>query len=183
MVQTEKNVNGLTVEPVMTNTSSNQLAPNVFDTPRTLSPSTSVNGSLNKQTHAKPTFTLNADADLEKGSLTPMDSTRNLALSPLYSPCQDFKVNSQVQECSVWPSKTTLKAKAHNEKCHRRAANCYGLTAVWGNMSKKQRLYAKILLALCLLALVAGLGVGVTRAVGGGVWSSQGSAKTIPKTD
>lgn len=183
MAQSEKNVNGLTVEPVMTNTSSNQLAPNVFDTPRTLSPSTSINGSLNKQAHAKPTLTVNADADLEKGALTPMDSTRNLALSPLYSPCQEYKVSGQVQECSVWPSKTTLKQKAHNEKSGRRAANCYGLTRAWGNMSKKQRTYAKILLALCLLALVAGLGVGITRAVGGGVWSSPNSAKTIPKSD
>jgi len=167
----------------MTDSSSNQLAPNVFDTPKTLSPAPSIDGPLVTQSHGKPNLVVNVDTDLEKGSLSPMSSARHLTPSPLYSPCRDYKVSSQVQECSVWPSKNTLKAKAHNEKSDRRAGNCYGLTRQWGNMSKKQRLWAKILLAFCLLALVAGLGVGITRAVGGGVWSGKSSQKTIPKDD
>lgn len=180
MAQNHTTPAGLTVEPVMTNTS-NQLAPNVFDTPRTLSPAVSIDGPLNAQAHGKPSLVVDVNADLEKGTLSPINSARHVTPSPLYSPCRDFKINSQVQECSIWPSKNTLKAKAQQEKSDRRAGNCYGLSRKWGDMSKKQRLWIKIFLAFCLLALVAGLGVGITRAVGGGVWSGNNKSNTIPK--
>ncbi|KAF2433438.1 hypothetical protein EJ08DRAFT_572647, partial [Tothia fuscella] len=80
---------------------------------------------------------------------------------------------SRTQECTMWPSHTTLKAKALQEKKKKS----------WNpliRLNKRQKLTAQILIALLIIGAAVGIGVGVSRAVGGGVWSSQGQTKQIP---
>jgi hypothetical protein len=48
------------------------------------------------------------------------------------------------------------------------------------NLTTKQRLWVKIIIALILVAAAVGLGVGISRAVGGGVWAGNGQNKEIP---
>jgi hypothetical protein len=79
----------------------------------------------------------------------------------------------QTKDCTMWPSRATLKAKAREEKKARS----------WNPLSrlgKKQKLAAHIVIALIIIGAAVGIGVGVSKAVGGGVWSGQGQSKPIP---
>jgi hypothetical protein len=78
------------------------------------------------------------------------------------------------KDCTMWPSRVTLKAKAKEEKAKRS----------WNpliRLPKRQRLIAQIVIALVIVGAAVGIGVGVSRAVGGGVWSGNGQTKQIPK--
>jgi hypothetical protein len=78
------------------------------------------------------------------------------------------------KDCTMWPSRVTLKAKAKEEKAKRS----------WNpliRLDKRQRLIAQIVIALVIVGAAVGIGVGVSRAVGGGVWSGTGQTKQIPK--
>ncbi|TKA67497.1 hypothetical protein B0A49_08544 [Cryomyces minteri] len=84
-------------------------------------------------------------------------------------------LDGNAKECTMWPSKKTLREKAKlQEKATRRMYN------PMRNLSKKQKLYAKILIALLVVAAAVGIGIGVSRAVGGGVWAGNNTAKKIP---
>jgi len=50
----------------------------------------------------------------------------------------------------------------------------------FSELTKKQKLWVKIFIALFVLAAAVGLGVGISRAVGGGVWAGNGHNKQIP---
>ncbi|KAI4130788.1 MAG: hypothetical protein LQ338_001560 [Usnochroma carphineum] len=46
----------------------------------------------------------------------------------------------------------------------------------WRNMSKKQRVAVQILIALVFMGAVTGLGVGVSKAMGTGIWKGEDGA-------
>ncbi|KAF2156845.1 hypothetical protein K461DRAFT_289218 [Myriangium duriaei CBS 260.36] len=121
----------------------------------------------------------NNNADLEKGLLAPQ-SSRSSAHSPLYEPCRVYSVNTQPQECTMWPSKRTLKTKAKQDKTHRRGSTCFGLSKKWGSLTRKQRLWIRILLVLVVIALGVGVAIGISRAVGGGVYGGKKGTQQIP---
>jgi hypothetical protein len=78
------------------------------------------------------------------------------------------------KDCTMWPSRVALKAKAKEEKAKRS----------WNplvRLNKRQKLLAQIAIALLIVGAAVGIGVGVSRAVGGGVWSGNGQTKQIPK--
>lgn len=62
------------------------------------------------------------------------------------------------------------------QKSYKRSRGCN----LFKNLNSKQRLWAKIVIALLVVAAAVGLGVGISRAVGGGVWAGQGKSKEIP---
>lgn len=102
--------------------------------------------------------------DLESG--VPISATSTVG-APKVS------VDGRVKECTMWPSKQTLMEKA---KARKQERGCNPLRT----LDKKQKLWAKIFIALFIIAAAVGLGVGISRAVGGGVWSGNGSNKKIP---
>ena len=53
----------------------------------------------------------------------------------------------------------------------------------WSRLSKKQRILAHILIALIIVGGAVGIGVGISKAVGGGVWKSINSQSQIGDTD
>ncbi|KAK8255276.1 hypothetical protein HDK77DRAFT_28252 [Phyllosticta capitalensis] len=124
--------------------------------------------------HPESRSHLEVRQDVENGLLIPGGpngaplSTATTASQPKVS------MDGRVKECTVWPSKQTLQEKAKVAKAQR--SSCQW----WGNLSKKHRLWLKILFALTIVALAVGLSVGISRAVGGGVWSSTGQSRTIP---
>ncbi|CAO2648971.1 Nn.00g099200.m01.CDS01 [Neocucurbitaria sp. VM-36] len=82
-------------------------------------------------------------------------------------------VDGRVKECTMWPSRQAVIDK---RKTAQRTRGC----AFFRNMTSKQRLWAKIVIGLLVVAAAVGLGVGISRAVGGGVWAGQGKSKEIP---
>jgi hypothetical protein len=82
-------------------------------------------------------------------------------------------VDGRVKECTMWPSR---QAVMDQRKTYKRARGCN----LFKNLTSKQRLWAKIIIALIVVAAAVGLGVGISRAVGGGVWAGDGKNKEIP---
>lgn len=103
------------------------------------------------------------ERDLEAGVPLSAATTQNPKVS----------VDGRVKECTMWPSRQTITEK---RKMSRRAKGCN----LFRSLNSKQRLWAKIIIALVVVAAAVGLGVGISRAVGGGVWSGQGQSKPIP---
>ncbi|KAL6706880.1 hypothetical protein ACN47E_005023 [Coniothyrium glycines] len=82
-------------------------------------------------------------------------------------------VDGRVKECTMWPSRQAVMDK---RKSYQRKRGC----AFFRSLTIKQRMWAKIIIALLVVAAAVGLGVGISRAVGGGVWAGQGQSKEIP---
>lgn len=103
------------------------------------------------------------ERDLEHGVPLSVASTQQPKVS----------VDGRVKECTMWPSRQAVIDK---RKSYQRKRGC----AFFRNMTNKQRLWAKIAIALLVVAAAVGLGVGISRAVGGGVWAGDGKNKDIP---
>ncbi|KAF2644262.1 hypothetical protein P280DRAFT_228402 [Massarina eburnea CBS 473.64] len=103
--------------------------------------------------------------DLEAGSVP-------LSTATTQTQNQKPSVDGRVKECTMWPSRQTIMEK---KKMSKRAKGCN----LFRNLNSKQRLWAKILIAALVVAAAVGLGVGITRAVGGGVWKSKGQTQGI----
>lgn len=101
--------------------------------------------------------------DLEAGSVP---------LSAATTQNPKVSVDGRVKECTMWPSRQTIM---ENKKMHKRARGCN----LFRSLNSKQRLWAKILIAALVIAAAVGLGVGISRAVGGGVWKSKGHTQEI----
>ncbi|KAI8935756.1 hypothetical protein NX059_007276 [Plenodomus lindquistii] len=84
-----------------------------------------------------------------------------------------LSVDGRVKECTMWPSKQAVMDKRKSYQRKRGAA-------FFRNLTNKQRMWAKIVIALLVIAAAVGLGVGISRAVGGGVWAGNGKSKDIP---
>lgn len=82
-------------------------------------------------------------------------------------------------DTSVWPSRKELEEKAMMVKKEesRKNWNCLG------GLSKKHRIMLRVLIGLLVAAVAVGLGVGISRAVGGGVWKGDGQTTTIPESN
>lgn len=104
-----------------------------------------------------------AERDLEAG----------LPLSAATTQQPKVSVDGRVKECTMWPSRQAVLDK---QKSYKRSRGCN----LFKNLNSKQRLWAKIVIALLVVAAAVGLGVGISRAVGGGVWAGQGKSKEIP---
>lgn len=90
------------------------------------------------------------------------------------------------KECKMWPSRTTLmQSKLADKRRKRDSRRCGAVRGAvqdaWGARSKKQKLSAKIVLAVVVCGIMVAIGVGITNAVHGGVWS--GESRTTPLGD
>jgi hypothetical protein len=101
------------------------------------------------------------------------DVEAGLSLSTATTQNPKNSVDGRVKECTMWPSRQAMMEK---KKLHQRARGCN----LFRGLTDKQRLWAKIAIALFVVAAAVALGVGISRAVGGGVWSADGTSKQIP---
>ncbi len=88
----------------------------------------------------------------------------------------------------MWPSKQTLVESRKAEKKKRRQNQTCGnlvgpVVDRWGRLTKKQRLWVKIALALFVLGVVVAIAVGITVAVNGTVYVNDNRSETIPEPD
>ena len=80
------------------------------------------------------------------------------------------------KECTVWPGKHQLLEKSLAVK---KSKGC----SPFRNLDRKQKLWAKIIIALIIVGAAVGIGVGVSKAVGGGVWKTVNSQGKIGDND
>lgn len=83
---------------------------------------------------------------------------------------------TSTKECTVWPGRNQLK---RNNLLMKKRRGC----SPWRNLSKKQKLWAQIIIAFIIVGAAVGIGVGISKAVGGGVWKSNNSQTTIGDGD
>ena len=151
--------------------------------------------SLQSLQHKKEPTIAVYETDLEAGTrgdryLTPSASHSALDLPPARPVASNattmmsgYKTSfdGRPKDCTVWPTKDTLREKAKAEKTKQQQTKwCGGMKIKWGAMTKKQRLWIRILVFLLIVALAVGLGVGISRAVHGGVYAGKGEQHSIP---
>ncbi|KAJ8109577.1 hypothetical protein OPT61_g7363 [Boeremia exigua] len=107
------------------------------------------------------------ERDLEAGAPLSAATTQQLPKCSV-----DGRVR-EVKECTMWPSRQAVLEK---RKVHKRQKGCN----LFQGLSTKQRLWIKIIIGLLVIGAAVGLGVGISRAVGGGVWAGEGRSKEIP---
>lgn len=193
----EKVTFGATIEPTHDEQGNHLLASNVFDTPKNLSPiiakdeKSAMTPFYNQPSAQASQQTMPSlkspvmvyETDLEAARAT--NSRLNLSLARSNASGYRSSFDTRPKECAMWPTKQTIREQARAEKAKklsRRACGCGQVTLAWNNLDKRQRLWYKIALALFLVAIAVALGVGITKAVGGGVWASNGQQKTIPNS-
>lgn len=135
---------------------------------------------------------LEANHHLGSELATPMVSSSNLdlpAARPMLSQATTAmsgyrrSYDAQARDCTVWPTKETLREKAKAQKAKEQQRTwCGPMKTKWASLQKKQRLWIRILVFLVIVAFAVGLGVGITKAVHGGVWAGKGESHTIPNT-
>ncbi|KAF2239143.1 hypothetical protein EV356DRAFT_515377 [Viridothelium virens] len=133
-------------------------------------------GIVNENTHSN-----HSQHDLEKG-LRPTSLT-NLSGSIGPRPSTD-RLNYHHDSSTAWPTKQSLKAKARAMKLERRlqrsGRGCCGSCVELRERCRlkgRMKLWVKILLGLLIVAAAVGIGIGVSRAVGGGVWAKHGTTQ------
>jgi hypothetical protein len=117
--------------------------------------------------------TASADASKTHLAVEERDVEAGLPLSNATTQQPKVSVDGRVKECTMWPSRQAMLEK---KKRSQRARGCN----LFRNLNSRQRLWVKIIIGLMIVAAATGLGVGISRAVGGGVWSSPGQSKPIP---
>jgi len=90
------------------------------------------------------------ETDLEAGSPNRCSNSQPL-------PC--------TKDCTAWPGKQHLRQKSLAMK---KSRVCSPLR----NLSKRQRLWVKILIGIFIVGVAVGVGIGISKATGTGVWKS-----------
>jgi len=80
------------------------------------------------------------------------------------------KTRGETADSAVWPGQKALKMKKKAMKVQRNKGSLCGCMA---GFSKKTRIWIKIVIALLVVGTAIGVGVGVSRAVGGGFWKNE----------
>jgi hypothetical protein len=71
-------------------------------------------------------------------------------------------------DCTVWPGQKALKQK---KKAMRKQKGKHLMCCGWmAGLDRKTKIWVKVLIALLVIGAAVGVGVGISRAVGGGVW-------------
>jgi hypothetical protein len=80
----------------------------------------------------------------------------------------------------MWPSKQTLHKQKQAQKSRKREKSACAPVAVrWSRLSKKEKMISKIALAVFLIGVAVALGVGISVAVKGAYYVSNGASKTV----
>ncbi|KAI5237133.1 hypothetical protein E4T42_09241 [Aureobasidium subglaciale] len=183
----------------------NHLAPNVFDTPKSLSPVVTVDAPSDEPLtpfYAAPSADISrqtlpagrvSETDLESARKEGYFITSNPLGSDLNLPSEMAPVSAvptgsrlsfdgRTKECTMWPTKQTLRNQDRAERAKRRAARACGCSSIhawWVGTDKRQRLWFKFIVAAFIVAIACGLGIGISKAVGAGVFAGKGQTKPI----
>lgn len=79
-------------------------------------------------------------------------------------------------DLQIWPTKQELEQRERAAK----KVECRRKWNFIGALPKKQKLYAKLFIGVVVIAAAIGIGVGISRAVHGGVYTKDGGQQSIP---
>jgi len=96
------------------------------------------------------------ETDLE--AATTNKSSVNVGMTPMTT-----RTN---QDCPVWPGRSALQRQKKQAKKQR---GCNPMR----NFSKRQKITIKVLIALVIVGAAVGIGLGISKAVGGGIWKDR----------
>lgn len=102
------------------------------------------------------------DTDLE-ACLT---NSKTNVLSPQQT-TKTFGLTRTNKSCTVWPG--TQELKERNKLARQARMNRYNPMR---NLDKKTKVWVKIAIALLAVGLILGVGLGISKAVGGGIWKN-----------
>jgi len=80
---------------------------------------------------------------------------------------------SKELDCTVWPGQKAMKQK---KKAMRRERGKHNICGCMAGMNKKTQIWIKVLIALLVVGAATGIGIGVSKAVGGGVWKNSSTS-------
>ena len=168
----EANPNGLTIDrPSASRQTSSQpinlTVTNDIESSHSLTPAQSLTQTNEKLTsapfykspaHSESKQQINSyETDVE-ACLTPQKTKNTLG---------DIRSNN---DNAVWPGQQALKRK---KKMMRKERGKQALCGWMAGMPKKTQIWIKVLIALLVIGAAVGVGVGVSRAVGGGIWKNK----------
>lgn len=125
--------------------------------------STMKTASESKQNITKNSF----DCDLEAGGLTVQRTEASMSKTGL--------IKTKSCGAEQWPNRFVEQKKM--KRSMRKEKACCGC---WGEMSKKQRAMLLTVVFLLVVGAAIGVGIGVSKRVGGGVVTKDGSNTPIP---
>lgn len=76
---------------------------------------------------------------------------------------------TKTKDCTVWPGQKTLKNAKRAEKLQRRG-QCYNPMR---GLEARTKLLLKILIAAVIVGAAVGMGLGISKAMGSGIWTPQ----------
>ncbi|KAL9637490.1 MAG: hypothetical protein Q9164_002161 [Protoblastenia rupestris] len=112
------------------------------------------------------------EQDLEAGSRL----TQPLSINE-HSPSRPHDTTKK--ECTMWPGRDRQTKPNNIAGTIRGSRAC----APYRRLSKKQRLLLQILIAVLIVGAATGLGIGISKAVGSGVWKTANSQRPIGDDD
>jgi len=85
------------------------------------------------------------------------------------------KIVKTCEDGKVWPGRGTLMQRYKRDKRKRQSCN------PMKNLDKRTKVCIKLLIILIVVGGAVGLGIGISKAVGGGIWKSNSSTKPISR--
>lgn len=134
--------------------------------------------------------TLNSDAGIEKNlprssdvstpttvHANPFDTDIEAIMTHDTHHCRDgLPISTQTTrggpECQVWPGAAHWRQKAKDAKINRRSCKMCGYL---DRLSKRNRVIVKIIIGLLIVGIAVGVGLGVSKTLGYGVWKPHDS--------
>lgn len=105
------------------------------------------------------------DTDCETG----LSQQKTLASSSQQTIASSYFKKPCTQDDAVWPGQNAVKMRQKAEKKQRLKKSMCGCMA---GFSKKTRIYIKIGIACVIIGAAVAVGLGISKAVGGGVWKN-----------
>ena len=119
--------------------------------------------------------------DLEAGSRVTTQSHHTLQdLTTIASTTTPPRQQGLKKQCTMWPAHSQLQRKKNNVSGTIRGSRA---CAPYRGLTKKQRLVLQIILAILVVGAATGLGIGISKAVGAGVWKSNNAEAPIGDSD
>jgi hypothetical protein len=116
--------------------------------------------------HPTTRRSLEAQKSESKQSINVYESDLEAGLSDSKTNVLHTRTTSRsAKDCTVWPGQRALREQ---KRAARQQNGCNPMR----NLSKKTRIWVKIVFGLLIIGLAVGIGVGISKAVGGSVWRS-----------